>query len=198
MPSSAAAGNATALPGDDALRERIEAAIEGLLDLLDALDGDVDAEPDEDDEPTLGFPESRAWSCCGHSQDDCEEDDCDAEPSLGSLEGYEPGNQEHWAHSSGSDGERDAGEEPEADPGEDGVADEGAFALHWDEVQAANSFWESMRDWRHRDEICQLRRDLKDLRARKFRAQRKAMRAARHPHGGGRKSGGVHVTAHEK
>lgn len=37
------------------LRERIEAAIESMVALLDQLDEDPDLEPDNDDEPSLGW-----------------------------------------------------------------------------------------------------------------------------------------------
>lgn len=38
------------------LRRRMEAAIEALIASLDALDGDADFEPANDDEPSLGWP----------------------------------------------------------------------------------------------------------------------------------------------
>ena len=41
------------LPGTATMRERVEAAIESLLQLLDAVDGDADLEP------SLGAPEAR-------------------------------------------------------------------------------------------------------------------------------------------
>ncbi len=37
------------------LRKRTEAAIEALVAMLDELDGDPDLEPDNDDEPWLGW-----------------------------------------------------------------------------------------------------------------------------------------------
>lgn len=39
------------------LRTRIEEAVERLLAILDALDGDPDFEPDADAEPSLGAPD---------------------------------------------------------------------------------------------------------------------------------------------
>ncbi|MGO7542221.1 hypothetical protein ACC680_26975 [Rhizobium ruizarguesonis] len=38
-------------------RERLEAQIEALIELLDLLDVDPDLEPDNDNEPALGAPE---------------------------------------------------------------------------------------------------------------------------------------------
>lgn len=55
-----------------ALRQQIEADIERLIDLLDALDGDPDLEPSVGVIPLLG-----ADTC------DLEEDGCDLEESLG-------------------------------------------------------------------------------------------------------------------
>lgn len=58
------------------LRPRIEAAIEGLLSLLDEMDGDPDLEPGEDAEPALGSLEQSwnrdIWSRGG--RDDSEQD----------------------------------------------------------------------------------------------------------------------------
>jgi hypothetical protein len=39
----------------EALRRRMEAAIETMIAALDALDGDTDSEPATDDEPSLGW-----------------------------------------------------------------------------------------------------------------------------------------------
>jgi hypothetical protein len=45
-------------------RRRVEAAIEALLALLDDCDGDLDLEPDQDGEPSLGAPEYRQTQLC--------------------------------------------------------------------------------------------------------------------------------------
>lgn len=65
-----------------ALRRRMEAAIDSMLALLDELDGDPDLEPDNDDEPSLGWPANgpRALSEVvyperGAAPCDCEYDD---------------------------------------------------------------------------------------------------------------------------
>jgi len=74
------------------LRERVEDAIERLIAMLDALDGDADFEPGNDDEPSMGW----SYSFDGvpvppaaDGGDDRELDEADAEdggdrePSLG-------------------------------------------------------------------------------------------------------------------
>ncbi|HWJ74680.1 MAG TPA: hypothetical protein VNX29_16075 [Kaistia sp.] len=38
------------------LRRRMQAAVDALIEALDALDGDADLEPANDDEPSLGWP----------------------------------------------------------------------------------------------------------------------------------------------
>ncbi|MCK0207532.1 hypothetical protein MWN33_05735 [Starkeya koreensis] len=64
------------------IRQRAEAAIEGLLALLDELE-DPDLEPDNDDEPTMGWCEGAAgYGLCPTLADECE-DGGDAEHSLG-------------------------------------------------------------------------------------------------------------------
>ena len=42
---------------DPAMRRRIETAIEGLVALLDQIDGDEDLEDGNDDEPVMGWPD---------------------------------------------------------------------------------------------------------------------------------------------
>ncbi|WP_375460008.1 hypothetical protein [uncultured Enterovirga sp.] len=73
-------------------REALEAHVERLIALLDMLDGDVDLEPDNDDEPSLGWPEgvaAKTWTSLDDREqdagDECEPD-ADSEPSLGSPE----------------------------------------------------------------------------------------------------------------
>lgn len=59
------------------LRERIEAAIESLLLVLDQLDSDPDLEPDNDDEPSLGwegFSPASFGGGCSLGSLDCEWD----------------------------------------------------------------------------------------------------------------------------
>lgn len=86
------------------LRRRTESAIDALLALLDELDSDPDLEPDNDDEPALGWPQDGPQSLCQDPGDDREgaswPDDMnqcrlspwrgmaseDDEPSLGSTE----------------------------------------------------------------------------------------------------------------
>lgn len=56
-------------------RERLEAAIEAALELLDRLDGDADLEPGGDDEPSLGWTRHGAL---GNREDLEEEAHCAA------------------------------------------------------------------------------------------------------------------------
>lgn len=125
-------------------RRQVEARIDELIALLDAIDDDPDledgddAEPDQDGEPTLGWPEAiRArltstgmfvQALGGES-----EDGGDREPSLGSLS-CTPNilsfaaieratSQLNWAGGGRDDRERDAGDEGEA-VDEDGNAEE--------------------------------------------------------------------------
>jgi len=58
-------------------RERIEAAIEALIALLDVSEPDSDLEPQGDEEPSLGWTSTMAHG----SLTDAELDDCDDEPS---------------------------------------------------------------------------------------------------------------------
>ena len=60
-------------------RERIEAAVDGLLQLLDAIDADPDLEPSMSALTELGVP-SGAWDECEDNHDAEHED---GEPSLG-------------------------------------------------------------------------------------------------------------------
>ena len=54
-------------------RARVVAAIETLVDLLDELDHDPDLEPDNDDEPSLGWREARGGEgLCPTSADEAE------------------------------------------------------------------------------------------------------------------------------
>lgn len=120
-------------------RRTVEAMIEEMIALLDALDDDPDhedggdAEPCEDGEATLGWPESfgprRQLSDAGmfvQALDGEAEDDADAEPSLGSPERVSHpisltfasdfrSSQVRWADGSYSDREQDAGDEGEPD-----------------------------------------------------------------------------------
>ncbi|HEV7247933.1 MAG TPA: hypothetical protein VGN93_13195 [Shinella sp.] len=59
-------------------RRAVEAKIEELIALLDLLDGDVDLEPGNDNEPTLGWPEG--WPGQGATRlRNVEEDDRELE-----------------------------------------------------------------------------------------------------------------------
>lgn len=123
-------------------RRALAIRIEELIALLDDLDGDpdledgCDAEPDQDGEPTLGWPESimrkphlltadgRYAEMLGGES----EDNGDSEPSLGSLErhpspyrsaGEHLTHQLAWGFSSNSDREFDGDDlEPEQEDGE--------------------------------------------------------------------------------
>lgn len=44
-----------------ALRVKLTALIDRLIDALDAIDGDPDLEPDGSAEPSLAFQEARPW-----------------------------------------------------------------------------------------------------------------------------------------
>jgi hypothetical protein len=74
------------------MRDRIEAAIEGLLQLLDALDGDADLEP------TLGAPEMPLPDCRHYLADI-----------------FPDTSQERWAAGYGDDLELDPGDDGLAD-----------------------------------------------------------------------------------
>ena len=151
-----------------ALRERIETAIESLIDLLDEMDGSPDEEafePEEDDDP---------WA-----------DDSDDEPSLGALEvsyddargpdwhpksdffytARDPFNQERaWSQgfSIGADGEWDILDQPhdederEEDIAERGLADGGALLL-WSEECAFRRHWETYRAYHRASHLAGLR-----------------------------------------
>lgn len=67
-----------------AMRHLVEGVIDGLIQLLDEIDGDLD------EEPFLAHPGSYYPSeqhRAGHGADDDREEDADFEPSLGSLVG---------------------------------------------------------------------------------------------------------------
>lgn len=91
---SAHPNHAAFLPAAPRLRERLEAEIERLIALLDALDGDSDFEPANDDEPSFGWTYSFdgvPLPLAADGGDDREldpaddEDGGDLEPSLGWL-----------------------------------------------------------------------------------------------------------------
>jgi hypothetical protein len=79
--------DSTTLP--EISRPFVEAEIERLIDLLDALDPDPDLESTADEEPWLGAPDARTGSWFGPSAtcsgDDREEDTSDDEPWLGAA-----------------------------------------------------------------------------------------------------------------
>lgn len=113
----------------EALRPRIEAAINTLLALLDELDGDADLEP--------SFGELRPGAADEAEEDDPGEDGADCEPWLGSIEFYPTQapcyaagwDQSRWGCSGRSDRESDAGDEPEHDDADLGIADFDALHL---------------------------------------------------------------------
>ncbi len=118
-------------------RKRIEDRIEQLISVLDAQDAPAedledggDDEPDESTEPSLGWTEDinqdRAIKACTNDDagvifgPDREGDDCDAEPSLGSLGcTYDADyfDQRGWAGGASNDAEGDEhdGREPDVD-----------------------------------------------------------------------------------
>lgn len=57
--SRAVSANETTALARRSSRQKLEAAIEAAIAALDALDGDPDLEPIEDDEPSLGAREGR-------------------------------------------------------------------------------------------------------------------------------------------
>lgn len=59
-----------------AIRHQIEATIENLIELLDVVDPHGDLEPDNDNEPSLGWSSSQG---CGDSSD-LEQDDVEVQP----------------------------------------------------------------------------------------------------------------------
>jgi hypothetical protein len=133
-------------------RRAVESYIEQLIGLLDEIDGDpdfeedldttdgdtdhigsmtVDDEPEQDDEPSLGWPESfgrrRQLSYEGQFVQALggeAEDDGDREPWLGAIENHpnlhcycptRGGDQRSWGWGDRSDRESDAGDEGEPD-----------------------------------------------------------------------------------
>jgi hypothetical protein len=81
----AVSSNSTALPARKSMglhdllrsadRRRMEAAIEALIAALDALDGDPDFEPANDDEPSLGWRGEGRGCRAGEGTDDREFED---------------------------------------------------------------------------------------------------------------------------
>jgi len=77
-------------------RNRLEAQIEALIDLLDLLDDDPDLEPDNDNEPSLGAPEKMSQSdwyspisaeaCDAELENEHYEDGGDTEPNGDELD----------------------------------------------------------------------------------------------------------------
>ncbi|MFG1298115.1 hypothetical protein [Xanthobacter variabilis] len=70
------------------VRARIADLIEALVDLLDSVEPDPDFEPDNDDEPSLGWCDSRSPAGFGSTDDgefngDELDDNGDCEPFLG-------------------------------------------------------------------------------------------------------------------
>lgn len=106
------------------LRREARDEIDRLLHFLDASDIDPDLEdgfddePTGDDEQTLGWTdlESR-WGCHAPNLDDCEADESEDEPSLGSLTSSSAGgDQSRWGQGGGNDLEDEHdGAEPDND-----------------------------------------------------------------------------------
>lgn len=111
------------------LRVQMAAAIERLIAVMDALDGDSDLEDTADDEPSLTWPEDQDGGGrrpVGWSFETDLEQEADDEPSLGSLGGTGPGStyfsQEDWWDGANDDTEDEHdGREPDVDdePSED-------------------------------------------------------------------------------
>ena len=150
------------------LKEKAAAEIERLLAFLDACDPYVTAELEDqvddnpcDDtelEPSLGAfdamtNQDKSWRRLQGefgAEEDAEEDDCDAEPSLGSVEnhpnGYLDGSdcgrggktQECWASGNRDDCEGDEhdGREPENEGGE-AVREDCEPSLGWTDAESA-------------------------------------------------------------
>lgn len=134
-------------------REEIEAHIEDLISMLDAIDSDPDLEPDNDLEPSIGG--SASWG----QEVDIEADDADNEPSLASPESsyalaaiywpptgqlYSPAvplsSQESWSSGGCNDDREDEhdGTEPENEHGTDLDAgeDDGLWMGEHDEAES--------------------------------------------------------------
>jgi hypothetical protein len=105
-----------------AQRRRIEAAVQAMIDALDAIDApaedleevDHGGPGDEDDEPALGWTDAESagagfnYGAAISGQED--------EPSLGSLAVYELVSQASWAHGRNNDAEDEHdGREPDVD-----------------------------------------------------------------------------------
>lgn len=110
-----------------ALRDRMEVYVEELIELLDALDGDIDREEDDPPEPWLGSTTDHQWQDQRHwvggletddreIEDDREQDDSDREPDLGTTCVSAHHDQRLWAVGDSSD--------MEDDPSQTGIADE--------------------------------------------------------------------------
>ena len=87
----------------DLRRSAIEDMVQRLVDILDNLDGDADAEPANDEEPTLGS---------GFEDGECE-------PWLGSLAADEDTPQMVWSAGTLSNYEADAGDDGEPEKREE-------------------------------------------------------------------------------
>jgi hypothetical protein len=79
------------------VRAKLEYAIETLIVYLDTLDGDPDLEADLAGSAALPLPDLEI------EVTDCEMDEADLEPSLGSVS--RQGNQERWAQGAADDTE---------------------------------------------------------------------------------------------
>lgn len=127
-----------------ALRRRMEAAIDVLLATLDALDGESDLEPANDDEPSLGWPRVGRGAAgredgpaTDAGDDDREYDGADDEPSLAATEnhpggGWSPflrrdrdGAQTAWARGGSDERELDDADDEEGGDLEEACEDEG-------------------------------------------------------------------------
>jgi hypothetical protein len=105
------------------LRVQMAAAIERLIAVMDALDGDSDLEDTADDEPSLTWPEDQDGGGrrpVGWSFEPDLEQEADDEPSLGSLGGTGLGStyfsQEDWWDGANDDTEDEHdGREPGGD-----------------------------------------------------------------------------------
>lgn len=102
-------------------RKTVELEIERLVDLLDTIDGDVDLEPNGDDEGDVSWPERGPQQFAEANHEDSE-DDGTGEPSLGW------GRADYWETQGSIAFDRDR-DEREIDADFEGVNEDGGDIL---------------------------------------------------------------------
>ena len=126
--------------------------VDMMLDFLDGIEEDPDLEPTlgfmngppetdeceipEDAEPSLGsfdrmLDQEKAWKQVSSWGVDYEQDDCDAEPSLGSVSNFAHSDQDQWAAGKSNDSELD---DAEAGIGDQDGLDEQVPFRDWQNV----------------------------------------------------------------